>query len=130
MIRWQIGHYTITIELILWLVAGVIGYIVSAFQLFDGFRDAKYLRISGFNGARQAIARGFIRREAVRHSAQTANIILGVIALTYPPGPPPTAKAEMFSILLIYIAASITVNSLLDRRARKHALAELERRGL
>lgn len=133
MIRWSWGGLSFTSEITVWMLVAVFGWVMSAAQILEAYRQRIYLRLSGFNGARMVLAEGFMRREIVRNLAQTGNIALGILAITGPLPPRPSVRGEIGAILVIWAACSIALNSFLDRRDRHRvltAIRKLERPGL
>lgn len=119
------GAVTSTISLaeLVWVSVGLLGLVVSAWNLADAIRDEAAVDASGVNGAIREVARGNVLEEMLRVGKALAIVAGGCAAMLAPPA----MKSQPISALAVIVTASVfvlaglVVVGSLAARARRHA---------
>lgn len=102
----------------LWVFVALIGAGAHIVGMLDAIADLQNLRAAGLNGARILTARMHLRNEVVRLAGQILFAVVGTRAAVLPAG----ADVVAIQIVFIFVATSLTLMSLLDRRTRHRLL--------
>ena len=102
------------IELI-WTGLALLGIFVSAENATEAWRDMQAL--GGIRNGRRILARGAIRREAIRMLVYVLYLVIGIASGLSPADP--DAQLSVVAIILVVTSLSLTVNSIFDRRDRR-----------
>lgn len=120
-----LGGLWISVELVIWTIAAVVGLPAAALSVGDSIAD---LRIHADPGTHR-IAVGNIRRELFRASELVGALIVAVLSLYAQSAvpvafrrPPITPIGEVLSLLLVWITVGVAISTVLDRRLRRAVL--------
>lgn len=114
---------------ILWTLAGAIGALLTASNLYDAVKDKAALRSAGRNGDLAVMANGAIRQEAIRLTQMLTIVMIGVYVLASQPTltaaqrrqlhiPEWTPASVAITAGLLWVVFATVFQAYADRRVR------------
>lgn len=113
-----------------WTALGIVGVVISGFNLSDAFQDRKALRLSGKHSeALNDMAQNGIRVEVIRLSKMLAIVGVGIGAILSAPQithaqrvklhiPTWTPIGIILTVMLFYIIVAIVIQAFMDAKLR------------
>ena len=98
---------------VIWTVAASIGAAIAAWATYDAWRDLQAL--GDVENGRRVLARGWVRREAIRFGIQAVWAAIGFLAYTSGQG---SGAVNLVALLLLGTNVAVAVNTTLDVRER------------
>lgn len=112
---------TASIPELVWISVGLVGLIVSVWNLHDAWIDESIVVNSGRNGIYLETARGNVVEEALRVAKSSLIIAAGVAAALAPPAlksQPVTAVSAVITVALFGISTLVVLGSIAARVRR------------
>lgn len=116
---------TVEVSAVVWTVFAVVGAALSAANAYDAWLDLRALR--GAVNGRRVVARANLRSQALRAVKMVVWIIPGSV-VAFNVVPPSQRRGELVIWFLVVGIVLATVNSTMDRVAKRRLLAGYARR--